>query len=532
MSISVFSSLLMCIAIYLLIIYAASKVKAINAYLIAENQNLAGKIMITIIFGIMIMITSKQGIVINEACTNIRDGVAVLGALIGGPIVGVIVALIGAAYRYTLGGWTTLGCCAGTVAAGVIAAAVIKGFKIKLRTLTVKQIVGLVGITLVIELMHLLVFVPLLGEKTPVEAYAAIQSLIGPMLLMNVTCVLVVLIFIKDVMINNPRMLLEQQMQLVAEIKDSDEKILNLNKETGKVAKELMQMSGRLKASMVDTEASVGQVDQSIKSIATTSKGQVMQLENSAASVNTFSEVIEKALSITQEIEGSSKHIIELDQDSMVVMKHLKAQNSESSETLLGVSERINGLESKSKQINSIIKTITEIADQTNLLALNAAIEAARAGENGKGFSVVAGEVGKLAEQTGKAANDVCSLINAIQNEIATVVNEMDVTKMSMAKQNEIVNQTEKAFVTIADVNKAITERISVEVALFKEVEQVRQEIIKVFDEVKNNALEFAAAGDYLNGAVTMMQQAIDDTAEQTEVLNQSAEQLKQLIEA
>lgn len=92
----------------------------------------------------------------------------------------------------------------------------------------------------------------------------------------------------------------------------------------------------------------------------------------------------------------------------------------------VGVAERTNQTVAKlgesSVEIGNVIKTITSIAEQTNLLALNATIEAARAGEAGKGFAVVASEVKDLAQETGKATEDIGTRVEAIQADTEAAV--------------------------------------------------------------------------------------------------------------
>lgn len=116
------------------------------------------------------------------------------------------------------------------------------------------------------------------------------------------------------------------------------------------------------------------------------------------------------------------------------------------------IAELILELSEHTGQIGETITVIEDIAEQTNMLALNAAVEAARAGENGKGFSVVAGEIRKLADESKQATSKITSLIKDIQN----------ATNSTVMATEESSKEIEKG-VQIADgINKNIESLISI----------------------------------------------------------------------
>ena len=98
----------------------------------------------------------------------------------------------------------------------------------------------------------------------------------------------------------------------------------------------------------------------------------------------------------------------------------------------------MQSLSKSAEDIGNVVKLIEGIASQVNLLALNATIEAARAGDAGRGFAVVATEVKNLANQVGRAAQDITEQIGGIQNQTGQAVDTIKGITTTICRINEI----------------------------------------------------------------------------------------------
>jgi methyl-accepting chemotaxis protein len=121
----------------------------------------------------------------------------------------------------------------------------------------------------------------------------------------------------------------------------------------------------------------------------------------------------------------------------------------------------VQSLAAESGQIGEIVAQIEGIAAQTNLLALNATIEAARAGAAGKGFAVVATEVKSLANQTGRATEDIRARIDSLRTKMSGIVGAMEKGAGAVEQGREAVTAVGGQLESITDRFRSVTARMA-----------------------------------------------------------------------
>lgn len=185
-------------------------------------------------------------------------------------------------------------------------------------------------------------------------------------------------------------------------------------------------------------------------------------------------------------------------------------------ETVRGSAESIGKLAHSAEQIGEIVGVIDDIADQTNLLALNAAIEAARAGEQGRGFAVVADEVRKLAERTGRATGEITGMIRSVQDETKEAVESMDTGTSEVEKGRALADQAGGSLNEIVSMSQQVTDMIQQIATASEEQSSAAEQISKNVESFGSIARESAAGADQAAAAA--------------EELNRQAEGLQEMV--
>lgn len=158
--------------------------------------------------------------------------------------------------------------------------------------------------------------------------------------------------------------------------------------------------------------------------------------------VSDFSKIMNLVNQNTLKMQQSAQTAIETSSKGKTYIAELNEKSAQTVHITNVLAENIDDVQSRSEDIGSIVDTINAIAEQTNLLSLNASIEAARAGEHGRGFSVVAEEIRKLADQSMQAGNQIKEIVDNIQNTTVVTTESAKEAEVLMHDQVENIEST------------------------------------------------------------------------------------------
>lgn len=289
--------------------------------------------------------------------------------------------------------------------------------------------------------------------------------------------------------------------------------------------------SQELTATFQQAAVASEEIARAVEDIARGVSEQAKDTESAVEHIEELGDLLNKEAEYIQQLNKATVQIENEKEEGFDILSTLVNKTKENNKAIQNIYDIIVDNNENTEKIESASVMIESIAHQTNLLALNAAIEAARAGEAGRGFSVVADEIRKLAEQSNSFTSDIKQVIQELRAKSQLIVDTMNEVNLIANAQSTSVQATQSKFNGIAqaiDVTKEIIEKLN-------QSEQTmtdnKDRIIEFIQNLSAIAEQNAAGTQEVSGSVEEEAATMEEIANSGESLALIAEELRALIE-
>ncbi|NGQ94649.1 methyl-accepting chemotaxis protein [Brevibacillus sp. SYP-B805] len=379
------------------------------------------------------------------------------------------------------------------------------------------------------------------------EVYGEINSMAGVILLMSIpiAAIAALLIWWFAKRIRTSLLAIARDMERVGSGDFNVHAEVNGNDEVALVGRTLNSMVGELRnlIALVQSQAThlhtaaeelnelsnsnkkaIDVVTESIFTISEKVAIQATEVQSTAATIAEISQGVEQVAIAAESTSLATSRTFDRAQDGMTLVHEVISHVRSASDEVETTAKRMHSLRDRAKEITSIVEMISTIASQTNLLALNAAIEAARAGEAGRGFSVVASEVRKLAEESSAFSDKIAGIARSINDEAMEMSDYMDgiVSKVNAGLRS--VESVGEAFRHIVSDIQSAAEQSEAMTATSEEMAAGNQVVSSAMGRL-------SAMSDEINVTIGGVVETVDVQLASIARMTENVEQLKRLAE-
>lgn len=283
---------------------------------------------------------------------------------------------------------------------------------------------------------------------------------------------------------------------------------------------ELRLLVGSVQNTAQRVAQTTAQVDSTSSQLLATSAEQLREIRETGQSILDMADRITQVSAQAQESAAVARQSRQAAEDGQRAVQNTINGMNAIRDQIQETSKRIKRLGESSQEIGEITELISDITEQTNVLALNAAIQAASAGEAGRGFSVVAEEVQRLAERSADATRQIAALVKTIQTDTLDAVAAMERSTQGVVEGARLSDSAGAALAEIDAVSRKLAD-------LIEQIAQTSQNEAALAGEVAGNIQHIFAVTEQTGNSTRTTAEQVQELAKMAEELRHSVSRFK-----